>query len=329
MNFALVGTVMHDEIETVEGRRFESFGGILYNLMALSTVTTAADRLAPHGFVSAPHKELLQRQFFDRLPMVDSSRLQVNPAGTDHNVLRYVSHSSRREKMTVVSPPVTREHLPAMEQFDAVLFNFISGSEMDLDTFRWLRGATKGLVYLDVHNLGKLRRDGVPVPGHRFDGWADWFAAADIVQGNEWEAERLLGVHPKTEADFRDVALRFIAAEGPRITILTMGSAGAAMAWRSPEGIRYARIPAMPHLKVLDTTGCGDCFSAGFLVEYLRTGNPLLSALFAATLSGLNCAQIGLDGLTQITGVRETMESEYADLLQRVADGWQGELVNA
>ena len=327
MNIALVGTVMHDEIETVEGRRFESFGGILYNLMALSTVTTAADRVAPHGFVSAPHKDQLRREFFDRLPMVDPSRLQVNPLGTDHNVLRYVTHSSRREKMTVVSPPVTREHLPAMDQFDAVLFNFISGSEMDLETFRWLRGATKGLFYLDVHNLGKQRVDGVPVPGHRFGGWPEWFAHADIIQGNEWEAERLLDLHPKTEADFREAALRFIRTHGPRIAILTMGSAGAAMAWRSPEGIRYARIPAIPNLQVLDTTGCGDCFSAGFLVEYQRTKDPLRSALFAATLSGLNCARIGLEGLAQITGVRETMQSEYADLLTRVDAGWAGELV--
>ncbi len=326
MRIAVVGAVMHDQIETTDGRRFESFGGILYNALALAVVTRKTDVIVPLTHVGGDHIDLLRMEFLDCHPQINSSQIRINPAGTDENVLKYVTLSSRRERMTIRSPRIDFALLAPASLADAVLINFITGEELDLGTLRWLRDHSRGLIYFDIHNLGKVRKDGVPVEGNRFDDWADWFHCVDIVQANEWEAERLLDFHPRTEEDFRAAALRFLSVGGPRVAVITLGEMGCAVAWRSPNGgARYARIPAIPNLKIEDTTGCGDSFSAGFVVEYLRSHSPLKAALFATTLSGLNCMQKGLDGLSKLTGIRERMEDDYIDLLRQIDEGWDGD----
>lgn len=328
MRIGVVGAVMHDQIETVEGRVFESFGGILYNALALAAITRPQDEILPVSYMAEDHIAAVQRDYFDAYPQIRAANIRPNAAGTDSNILKYVTPSSRREKMTIVTPPFDPTMFDGIAGADAVLVNFINGGEMDLATFQALRARIQGPVYLDVHNLGKLRENGVPVPHHRFNAWAEWFACVDIVQANEWEAERLLGIHPRSEEEMRAAVLRLIAVPGPRIATLTLGEIGCAMAWRGTgNAIHYARIPAIPGLRIVDTTGCGDAFSAGFLMRYLRTGSPLESALFAATLSGLNCLETGLDGLRRAANVEEMMEDAYGELLREVRRGWTGEAV--
>ncbi|MCC6547978.1 carbohydrate kinase family protein [Candidatus Sumerlaeota bacterium] len=328
MIIGTLGAFMHDRITTVGGDVFESLGGTLYNVAALAVTTGPDDKILPFTYLSAAHLEQLKAGFFSRFPQIDTTNLHVHPAGTDQNDLVYVTQSFRRERMTMTTPPYDGEFVAPAAQCDAVLVNFITGSEMALPILRKLRGIVRGPIYFDLHNLGKIRRDGVPVPGHRFADWAEWLRNVDIVQANEWEVERLLNVHPKTEEDFRACALQFLAAEGPSIVIITLGGAGCAMAWEDKGATHYARIPATDDIPVVDTTGCGDSFSSGFLAEYLRTKDSLRSALYASTMSGLNCRVKGLDGLTQITGVHEAMHSAYAGVLQRMESGWRGERID-
>ncbi len=327
MRIGLFGTVMHDEIYALDGTCFESFGGILYNLVALSAAAGPEHQLVPFGRLSPEHLAHLRRTILADLPNVDLSHLYPQEAGTDSNILRYVTPTSRREHMKVVSPPLAPEEIAGAAECDAAVVNFISGHELDLHTFRRLGRLVRGPVYLDVHNLGRKRENGVPVKGHRFHGWPEWFRSVDMVQGNEWEAERFFGFHPEEEEDFRAAAALLLSHPGPRIATLTLGGQGAALAWREADGagLRYARVPALPGLEIVDTTGCGDSFSAGFLMEYLRTGSELRSALFAATLSGLKCQCRGLEGMLELENPRPVMHEAYAGWLAEIERGWRGD----
>ncbi|MEO8377307.1 MAG: carbohydrate kinase family protein, partial [Candidatus Sumerlaeota bacterium] len=298
MKIGTFGAFMHDRIQTVSGELFESLGGTLYNVAALAVTTESTDTILPFTYLSQEHLEQLKAGFFRRFPRIDSSNLHVHAAGTDSNDLVYVTPSSRRERMSLRTPPYDENFIAPASECDAVLVNFLTGSEMKLPVFRKLREIVRGVFYFDLHNLGKVRKDGTSVPGHRFTDWAQWLSNVDIVQANEWEVERLLDTHPKSEEEFRDCALRFLKAGGPAIVNITLGGAGCAMAWREDGGIRFVRIPAMDDVPIVDTTGCGDCFSSGFLAEHLRTKDPLRSAVYAATMSGLNCRVKGIDGLT-------------------------------
>lgn len=326
MKIGLIGAFMHDQIQGLDGGRFESLGGTLYNLAALAVTTAPGDTIVPFTYLSREHLDQLRAGLFARFPAIDQSNLRVCPAGTDSNILVYVTASSRRERMSIVTPPYDEKFLAPVAACDAALVNFITGHEMDIDTFRRLRDIMKGPIYFDVHNLGKVRNDGVPVPGHRFEGWEEWLRNVDMAQANEWEAERLFGIHPKTEEEYRAAVLEFLRVPTLKVGTLTLGGEGCALVWRDGGGrARFARIPATDDVEIVDTTGCGDSFSSGFLAEYLRTRDPLRSAVFAATVSGMNCRVKGLDGLARLTGVRERMQHVYRPLLERIDGGWMGE----
>jgi sugar/nucleoside kinase (ribokinase family) len=81
----------------------------------------------------------------------------------------------------------------------------------------------------------------------------------DILFANEEELLALTG-----EADF-DAAMDNLAPKLP-LVVATRGAAGA---WAAAKGERF-HVPAEPVERVIDTTGAGDLFSAGYLVGHVQ-----------------------------------------------------------
>jgi sugar/nucleoside kinase (ribokinase family) len=95
----------------------------------------------------------------------------------------------------------------------------------------------------------------------------------DILFGNEDEIRQLSGC-----GEF-DECLAELAAEVPTL-IVTRGAAGAV----AVEGGTRVEIPAAPVAKVVDTTGAGDLFAAGFITARCR-GHGLQRCLEAGSLA--------------------------------------------
>jgi ribokinase len=74
-----------------------------------------------------------------------------------------------------------------------------------------------------------------------------------------------------------EAAAAALAAEGPMVAV-KLGAAGAVAAVPGGRGPVHAQVPQDAAAAVVDTTGAGDCFDAGFLFAYL-SGWPLERAL--------------------------------------------------
>ena len=98
----------------------------------------------------------------------------------------------------------------------------------------------------------------------------------DIVRASLEDCRHLLGQIP----DPPEALPRRFVDWGATIGIVTLGNRGAAVATK--EGA--FTVPALSG-QVVDTTGAGDAFSAGFLVEYLRGGDVPRAARFATTVA--------------------------------------------
>jgi sugar/nucleoside kinase (ribokinase family) len=108
----------------------------------------------------------------------------------------------------------------------------------------------------------------------------DWTEGADWIFANESEAEALTGV-VGYEAQMRALGERF------GTVLIKRGRLGAALGGR--DGVRVL-LPA-PEVSVVDSTGAGDAFAAGFIAAHLA-GEDEASALAKGIAAGAKAVQV-------------------------------------
>ena len=122
---------------------------------------------------------------------------------------------------------------------------------------------------------------GVPASDHEAV-FGPCYPHLDHFLPNEEDALMLAG------ASDREDAVRFFHDRGVEHTVLTLGGEGASYA---PAGEPETVVPAY-RVPVVDTTGCGDAFSAGY-VAGLAEGLPPLEAVELGVAAG-SCVATGL-----------------------------------
>jgi sugar/nucleoside kinase (ribokinase family) len=89
--------------------------------------------------------------------------------------------------------------------------------------------------------------------------------------------------------------IRFFLDRGVRTTVFKMGSDGSSIAWRNESGgLEEIRVPAFA-AAVVDSTGCGDAYCAGFIVGLLRGWELVECARFGTAAAGLVIGGLGSD----------------------------------
>jgi len=85
-----------------------------------------------------------------------------------------------------------------------------------------------------------------------------------------------------------EVALRILRQRHTGMLVVTLGARGALML----AGERFIRQPAFP-VEVIDTTGAGDVFRAGFIYALLRGDSPERILRFACAAAAVSCTRRG------------------------------------
>ena len=125
-----------------------------------------------------------------------------------------------------------------------------------------------GTVSVDAASSGPVTRVGPST-------FLSWIAGVDVVLANADEATVLTGC-----ADPADAALAL--ARPSRVVVVKLGADGALVATRGSDDVDP---PPRRQVEVVDTTGAGDAFAAGFLPGW-RTGSDLAAALDAGNALG-------------------------------------------
>ena len=149
--------------------------------------------------------------------------------------------------------------------------------------------AAKGLVSLDVQGyLREVRNENV----YAID-WADkkeTLPYISILKANEHEMEMLTG-----QADVRTGA-KILHDWGVKEVVITLGSKGSVI---YKDGIFYD-IPAYKPSLVVDATGCGDTYMAGYLYQRIKKRPLQYAGEFAAAM-----ATIKMESSGPFTGTEE------------------------
>ncbi len=142
--------------------------------------------------------------------------------------------------------------------------------------------AAKGTISLDVQ--GYLRKVmGQEVVATSWNQKKEVLPYISILKANETEAEKLTGLSNHYEA------AKSLADEGVKEVIITLGSKGSLI---YAEGNFY-EVPAVAPSAIVDATGCGDTYMAGYLYQRFQKTNYYQAGLYGAAMASMKIAASG------------------------------------
>jgi sugar/nucleoside kinase (ribokinase family) len=296
---ALLGTINRDTIHTPDGVTTESYGGLLYSILALAEIASPEASIYPICNVGADMESVV-REKLAPYPQVKFDGITFVPGKNPHCFLEYNTEGHKQETLQNDVPQITFAQIQPFLDCDAICFNFITGMELALETAEQVRKAAKGLLLMDVHSLtlgmDENRRRFWRVPPE----WERWVGCVDVVQMNEQEGALLAD-----ESLAEDQAtLRFaekVLTLGPTTLMLTRNVRGSQTFCQNADGTLQVKWYApVPVGEPQDETGCGDTFLMGFTWAFLQSNNQDIACQFANRVAGINVCLRGIDGISQI-----------------------------
>lgn len=180
------------------------------------------------------------------------------------------NQNERKQRVLAKADPFTIQQL---EHVDAKVFHLGSLLADDFPTEVVEYLSRKGRVSIDVQGYLREVRDEKVYP-------IDWKEKLKILKHtyylkvNETEMETITGLKDAHEA------AKLIHAWGVTEVIITLGSEGSLVYVDD----KFYEIPAYPPHEVVDATGCGDTYSAGYLYKRLQGATPTEAGKFAAAM---------------------------------------------
>ena len=180
------------------------------------------------------------------------------------------NQNERKQRVLAKADPFTIQQL---EHVDAKVFHLGSLLADDFPTEVVEYLSRKGRVSIDVQGYLREVRDEKVYP-------IDWKEKLKVLKHtyylkvNETEMETITGLKDAHEA------AKLIHAWGVTEVIITLGSEGSLVYVDD----KFYEIPAYPPHEVVDATGCGDTYSAGYLYKRLQGATPTDAGQFAAAM---------------------------------------------
>jgi sugar/nucleoside kinase (ribokinase family) len=209
--------------------------------------------------------------------------IEIHTLPSEHSVYFENIYSEnqdyREQNVLQKAAPFEVAIMPAL---DARIYHLgpLLSDDISLDLIREL--ASKGMVSLDIQ--GFLRY----VENRKvfYTDWADKKEAlpyVSILKANEHEMEVVTG-----RKDIQEGA-RALADMGVQEVIITLGSKGSLI---YKDGL-FHEIPAFKPTAVVDATGCGDTYMAGYLSKKIQGGTIEESGEYGAAMATLKIGSSG------------------------------------
>lgn len=283
-----VGTVGIDTVETPYGRAENVMGG------SGTFFAIAASLLAPVNLVSLVGDDFDRWAEFDR-PGLDTEGVKVVDGPTFRWGGKYHENINMRDTLYTELGVIADNRPDVPESYrgcrSVCLANVDPPQQlMVLDAIE-----KPGLVVADTMNfwISSDRENLLKV-----------IARSDVLILNDDEGRQLTG-----KLNVTDI-LSDIQSMGPEFVVLKKGEHGALLAL----GEEYFAVPGYPLLRVVDPTGAGDTFAAGFTAWLHRNGDKSAEAMKTAAVYGSALASFCCEDFS----TRRLQEITMDDLEERV-----------
>lgn len=269
-----IGHITKDKIVTPDRTVFMSGGTSFY---------------FSHAFNALPHEvsfELVTKLGQDDMQVVEDMRrtgIEVQTFPSRHTVFfenRYgANQNERTQRVLDKADPFTLEEVDGL---DARIFHLGSLLADDFSPEVVKHLSRKGRISIDAQ--GYLREvRGEDVYAIDWKDKLDLLACTDILKVNEHEMEVITSMRDPYKA------ARQLADWGVKEVVVTLGSEGSIIL----AGGQFYEVPAYAPHEVVDATGCGDTYSAGYLWCRAQGEGYAEAGRFAAAMCTLKLEHSG------------------------------------
>lgn len=192
----------------------------------------------------------------------------------------YSANQDHREQNVLhKAAPFTVSQMPAIEAKYFHLGPLLS-DDITVDLIKML--AAKGKVSLDIQGYLRYVKDQKVF-------YTDWEAKKEalpyihVLKANEFEMEVVAGTSDVIEG------AKYLANLGVKEVIITLGSKGSLIY----KDNHFYQIPAYKPVDVVDATGCGDTYMAGYLSQRVKGAGVQEAGEFGAAMATLKIQSSG------------------------------------
>ncbi len=278
MEIVVVGHLSRDLIVTPDIRKEALGGSAAYAMMAPSLGAFGAGIVTKVGADFEPaYLETLQSSG------LELSGLRIEGDSTTRFVNTYDASGTRVQHLEALAPAIRPDDLKE-EHLDSKIIHF-SPLTPDEINIKCIHQAKTGNALISLDSQGFTRAIGSNgiVTARKWRDHNNILSLVDIVKFHTTE------LHTTVEAESEMSAANQILTLGPKIVIVTHDQRGSIIYTRNS----HVKIPLVLAKVQIDTTGCGDTYTIGFLLEYMRSGNIQRAGLFGATCASFNVESVG------------------------------------
>jgi sugar/nucleoside kinase (ribokinase family) len=291
LEIVVVGHLSRDLIVTPEYTRESLGGGTAYAMIAPKLGALGA------GIVTRVGSDFEQSYIAElKNSGLDISGLRTAGKRSTRFVNQYDQEGNRTQRVEAVAPEIRSSDL-LPQHLQANIFHFApliyEVHPSCIETAR-THGA---LVSLDVQGFTRTL-DGERVIATHWKDAAQVLRYVDVVKCDPSELKLVMGEGTQL------ASVTKMLEYGPRVVVVTRDRAGSTIYTRNIQ----LDIPLVLADRMVDTTGSGDTYIIGFMLEYMRTGDVRRAGLFGATCASYNLEYVGPYNLPSRSMVEQRMQ---------------------
>ena len=283
---AVLGPIPRDHIVTHNGDLIQKWGCITHPVIALSTLAGNTLEIIPVTHLRTVDVDNV-KEVFKGYKGINLNHLTSKNDQGDIISLRFLDVNNRVERQTGFMDPIVPADVKELVKCNVFVFVPISDYEISLDTLKYIKAKSKGIIIFDAHGPTSA----CLVNGERKRKfWIDrdlWLPYIDILKMNLEEAHASWFKKEYESQDFnseelnRDELRNFAMHclnKGVKCVYITVDSRGCLVYYRERKKLQEEMIPAVKVGSVIDTTGCGDSFAGGLGFGLLQKPRDFLGA---------------------------------------------------
>lgn len=212
--------------------------------------------------------------------------------------------------------PITFSDVEPFLDSSAFIFVPVTDFEVTLDTLRKVKESSPdAIVLFDAHGpVTTIDAENNRIP-KAWENMDEWLPFIDILKMNDEEFANVAN-QPLADAGQFTATARVWLEKGPSAVVVTTGSRGATVAYRNGGEVSAVEVPAVPVDRVVDTTGAGDSFAAGYVYGELFYKNPVLAAMFGNVVAAQKLQFMGPIGYKSNRETEVEVIFTYSSLLR-------------